>query len=882
MNILPTKNLAPAKPLFSLADNEEAPRFLSEGLTELLKDKLGQNPELWKEIAETTEITSNFIQGKQIFQETTNGWRVQNIRRANPNKIACINTMQYYCTQNIQRIVSMNPDIEPAEEYRRMQYKEKVKKNKAVWNGYERKFYTTWFDHQEAMHFVISGTAVESVQYDHLAQGSTVFQEMWGEKKVPISDGDAGCFSCGLEADYQGFTSGQFPQCPNCGSNDVQVESPVYQFTPSVVGMQPIQMGDLTLKLIPIQALRFDPKVQVEDSSWMIERMRVSKGRLSHILGKNINWGDPTSDRGLEVLDNVAKAGNTILGQQSISIPTTTNDVTIDRLSMKPEDYAHLSTREEDTVSGEKLPNAKLTKLFPNGMTVIIANEKTILGIYPDVHHSDEVSSGVFHMRYASGIGRGSEDTVEVQKRFNRQDAQMVRAGEAGATPAHWYVEGAVDRRFVKQIGMPGFAVPIKQAVAQQLGKTELVGQIPPAGIAGTFFDYTYNILDKYRQMASHAPDVTNNLTGSNRSGTATEAQISDSNAEALYGPIAQQKAAMRKSTATKTIRQYSKYFQGVSKPFSHGTTKQDIAVVENIKGEDVDPEIEFVVVANSERPKTRFTQQQAMATVLQLVGPDGIVQLKQVAPDLLDEILETWDIELSIDDYDTLEDLCWKRLQGVLQVAKEYDQTVQGQIPLVPEIVLLGVQPAIRPTEPDHEQKAKWFSEYLDTPDAQQLSEKERDAIDILIMAHRNGGVLQMGNILQGQNQAQMMGQQPVMDAQAQMQQQQQGAEMQNMQAQHGMAMQQGQQQQDMQSQQVAGDLMNTAMQNENADAERTHAEAMADKEQGFQSEQNENQQKHEKELDKSRVQVEHAKIKATKSKNARNNNRRGASARR
>jgi hypothetical protein len=859
----PVINLAPAKPLFSLADGEETPKYLCDGLTELLKDKLGKDTDLWKEIAETSEITSNFIQGKQIFQQTSTGWRIQNLRRTNPSKISCINTMQYYATQQIQRIVSMNPDIEPAEEFRRMQYKEKVKKNKAVWNGYERQFYKTWFDHQEALHFIVSGTVIESVQFDHLAQGSMVFKEMWGEKKVPISDGMGGCFTCEHESAYQDFTKNQFPQCPECGSNDVHTEAPAYSLIPSVVGMQPVQMGDLSLKLIPIQGLRFNTKVQVEESSWMCERMRVSKGRLNHILGRTMRWGDAVTDKGLDSLDAIAKAGNTLSGQDSWTSSKTSDDVTIDRLSLKPEDYAHLSTNEEDTVSGEKLPKAKLTKLFPNGVTVIFANEKHVLGVYPDVHHADEASSGVFHMRFNSGIGRGSEDTVEVQKRFNRQDAQMVRAGEAGATPAYTFVEGSVDRKFVKQIGMPGFAVPIKQAVAMAMGKSDLVQQIPPAGIAGQFFDYTYNILDKYRQMAAHAPDVTNNLTGSNRSGTATEAQISDSNAEALYGPIAQQKAAMRKSTATKTLKQYAKYFKGVSKYFTYGTTKQDLAVGENIKGEDVDPNIEFVVVANSERPKTRFTQQQAMATVLQLVTPEGIVMLKQTAPDLLDEILETWDIELSIDDYDTMEDLCWKRLKSVLEVAGEYEKTTQGQIPLVPEIVLLGVQPAIRPTEPDHEQKAKWFSEFLDTPDAQELSEKERDAIDILIMAHRNGGVLQMGNVLAGQAEAQVMGQQPIMDQQSQMAAQQAGMETEAAGAQHEMAMAQGQQQQEMQGEQIQGDLLNTAMQNENAEAERGHAEKMSDKEQKFQDKQSNKEHSHASKMDKSKTQLEREKMK-------------------
>jgi hypothetical protein len=814
--IHPGKNLAPIKPLLSLADGDEQPKYLCDGLLELLKDKLGQNSELWRECAETTEITSNFIQGKQIFTQTTNGWRIQNLRRTNPNKISCINTMQFYATQNLSRIVSSNPDIEPAEEFKRMQYKEKVKKNRAVWNGYERKFYTTWFDHQEALHAIVSGTYIESVQYDHLAQGSQVFQEIWGEKKVPISDGMGACFSCSHESAYQDFGEG-VQQCPACGSGDVYTEQPAYQIVPSVTGMQPIQTGDLSLKLIPVQAVRFDPKVQAEDSSYFIERLRISPGRLKHILGKGLNFGEGVTDRGLDALDSIGKAGNTLFGQDSYTA-SQGDEITIDRLSVKPEDYAHLATNEEDTISGEKLPKAKLTKLFPNGFTAVFANEKTLLGLYPDVHHSQEVSSGVFHMRFNSGLGRGSEDTVEVQKRFTRNDAQLSRAGETGATPAHWYVEGAVDRKHVKQIGMPGFAVPVKQSVAQMLGKTELVGQLPVGNVAGTFFQYTYDVLDKYRQMTAHAPDVTNNLTGSNRSGTATEASISDANAEALYGPMLQMKAAVRKKTASNTIALFAKHFKGQKKYFTYGSTKQDLAVGDFIKGEDVDPEIEFVVVANSERPKTRYTQQQNLAMVMNIVGgAEGIVALKQVAPDLLNNLLDTFDIDLDIDDYDSVEATAWKRLQQALDVAKGWTQETGGQIPLIPEIVLLGLKPAIRPTEPYHSESAMWYSEFLMSPDAQDLSEVERDAIDALIIAHKNGGAIQAGTIMAAENEAQVMGQEPIT------------------QQQQAMQAEQAQQEQAGVQQQQAADAESQNAQFAEAEAQRQHEAGMMGAQQSF-----------------------------------------------
>jgi len=790
--ILPVKNLAPVKPLLEMGSKEASNKKLLDQLKEITNDCLKRDKKTFEEIAETTEITSNFIQGKQIWQRTSTRWVIAPIRRVNPNQISSINTMQFYCTENLQRLVSSNPDLEPAEHFKRIEYKDKVKKAAAVWNGYEKEFYTAWFNHQEALHSIVSGTYIESVQYDHLRVGAPAFQEIWGETEIPISEGMGVCFECGFEGKYEDFMQGQMPQCPQCGSYDVAGESPVKQLIPTVQALQPVQMGDLSLKLIPIQACRFDIRGQAEDSSYFIERMRIPKGKLELALGKRLKLNDneTTGDRGLESIENIARAGNTLYGQDNSWIPNVNKGVPVDRVSLMPEEYQHIVIgSDEETVSGDKLEKKqKLVELAPHGLTMLSVNNfEYLIGLYPNIHHKKEIASGVYHMRLGSGVGRGSEDVVELQKRFNRNDAQMLKAGEIGATPASWFIEGAVDRRHVKQIGKPDSAIPIKQAVAEALGRTDLVGHIPHKGIAAEFFQYTYNVLDKYRQMAAHAPDVTNNLTGANRSGTATEARISDANAEALYGPMLQIKAQVRARIADLTIRAYNEHFKGVSKYFSFGTTSQDIGVGEYIKGEDIDPEIHFVVVKDSQRPKTRNTQQSNFAAVMQMAGgAQGLMILKESAPDLLDNLLKTFDLELDISDYDTMEDLCSMRLQQAIEFAK----TPMAQHPQAAEILLMQLQPRIRPTEPGHPIKAQWYSEFLDTPHGIQLDESARDMIDILITAHVNGGVISAGAEMAAATAAQTIGQSPAIEAQtamqdeqmaeqAQMQQQQQAQQM-------------------------------------------------------------------------------------------------------
>lgn len=756
--VLPVQNLAPAKPLFDAAEKDNAiPTYIESGLTELLTDLMKRDEQTFREIIDTTEITSNFCQGKQIFQQTTNGWRIQNLRRTNPNKITAINNMQYYLTQNIENFISSNPDIEASEEFKVIENKEKIKKASAIWNGYERQWYKPWFNQQQALHCILSGTYIESVQYDQLAAGAKAFKEIWGEVEVPVSEGQGKCFACDFKGNAEDMMPEEgMPQCPECGSYDIHVSPAISQMMPSVTGLQPIQMGDLKLKLIPIQSCRFDVKKRAEESSYFIERIAVYKSKLDFILGTKLRLGDADKDRGLKSLDTIQRAGNTLYGQDNAVHAPDTKDAVLSRVSLFPEEYAHIKCNEYETVDGQQVPKgAKLIDLAPNGCTVLYANDKIVLGIYRDILHTDEVSSGVYHMRLESGIGRGFEDNVEVQKRFTRNDNQMLKAGETGATPAHFHVEGSVDRRHVKQIGFPGVSIPIKREVVEALGTTELIRQIPPSSVAGTFFSYTYDLLARFGQMTAHAPDLSNSLFNQNSGGTATEARISDSNAERLSNPLLSIKADVRLGTAHNTMRAYPKHFKGVSKAFSYGTTNVGTAVVDQIKGEDIDPTIVFVVVKDSQRPKTRYSQQASFAAVMQMTGgAAGLVALKQADPELTSELLKTFDLDLSIDDYDTDEDLNFLRVQQAVALAK------QGIT--APDIILANIHPPIDIFELDHKDKAVWMQHFLSAPPGRDYALPERQAVGVLIVQHYSMSLNQEALLAQAAGMVQQAAAQP------------------------------------------------------------------------------------------------------------------------
>lgn len=787
--ILPGSNLAPLKPLLSMADTEKpVPTYISDGIRELLSDCLRRNKDTWKEIAHTTEVTSNFIQGKQIWQPNywNNTWTVRPIALADPNKISAINIMQFYCTSQLKMITQSNPDIEPIDEFKQREYKEAVKIAKAVWNRYEEKFYTAWFNQQEALHAIVSGTYIESVSYDHLAKGAKVYKEIFGTQSIEISPGYGKCFSCTYEGTYSEFApENDIPHCPECGSYEIlPPEPPVTQDFESIIGVEPMQLGDLSIKLKPIQAVRFDITKRPNDSSWMIYREEMPRKKLAHIMGDiNLPGAGIELDEGLRSLKAIANAGNTLAGKKQTLLPTRTEDtVIVDHFSVSAEDIAHIIPRDEEkTVSGEIIKRERLSDQFPNGGTFLILNEKDIIGFYPDVHHSKEISAGVYHMRLESGLGRGSEDTVEVQKRFTRFDAQNVKFMESAATPAKTYIKGAVDRNHIKQIGNPGAVIPINQEIAMALGNRPVIEQLQPGSMAAQFFSYTYDILNQYRQLTSHATDASGAFPGvDNR--TATGAKLAKSNAESIFSPMLQIKSEVRVKTAHNTLCLYNEHFKGVSQYVSFGETDTGQSIGGHVKGEDINTDVQFTVVRDSEQPKTMYDRQTDFANMMMVASSAGGIQMvQQTDPKLYEAMLRVFDIDIDNNTYSVMADVCEDRLEEAFALQEQYlmvQQAVTSQGMEMPEIpiegILMGLSQPIAVEEPNHLQKAKWFMDFLDTPQGFALEDTKREVVRLFVRTHFQFETMQQAAIASGFAQVQMAAQQPMMDAQAENQNQQ------------------------------------------------------------------------------------------------------------
>jgi hypothetical protein len=780
------KNLAPVRPLLQIGTQNLSGQYLADALKELVNDMLGRHKELFDEVARTTEVTSNFIQGKQTWVKSywNNQWRIAPVERADPNRVTAINIMQFYCTTQVKMFTASNPDVEPTDEYKQREYRDKVKVAKAVWNHYESKFYTPRFNQMEALHAIVSGNYIESVRYDHLKKGSKVFRELFENKRVRISDGHSRCFSCGTTGGWDDFVEPGAPaRCPNCGSMEVTPpEEPVEQEYRSVVGMEPVQIGDLDIRLVPIQTVRFDVRGPIEESSWSIERIEIEEEKLRYYLGDlDIGLADNTTDEGLQSVRAIREAGNTLSGLASDYLPSTLSRMAIvDRICIKPEDVCHIKLGQDtETLSGDVLPkDARLSDFIPpEGATILAVNDGgLIIGLYTGTHHSIEMSSGVYHMRFESGIGRGSEDTVEVQKRFNRNDAQITRYGESTATPARMYVAGAVKRAHVKKIGHPMAAIPVNRQIAEAMGTTELIKTLQPGQIGPQFFQYTYDILNQYRQLTSHSTDFTNAFPGVDNA-TATGARLAKSNAESVFSPALQLKGMVRIRTAANTLKLRSgQQFEGLKQYFSFGQTENKRQVGRHVSTEEIDPNVSFTVVRDSEQPKTMYDRQIDFVNMMNVAGTAGGYQvLKQTDPKMAEALLKAFDIDLDDQSYTTMVDICETRLDQALELQERFQffqqvSMMQGMpLPEVPpESVLVGLEPSIATEEPNHMMKAKWFMDYLDSPDGQAMKNEQREIVKMFVRHHAEQEAMQQALMMQLASAAQVMGTQPEREAAA------------------------------------------------------------------------------------------------------------------
>lgn len=810
-------NYAPLTPLLSLQnDPNPAQHYVQDALKERLKHYLGLEKDVWREIYNVGQLIDLFVQGKQIVRKNpiTGLYRALTPLNEDQDTVRAANAMQYYETNCITKDGQSNPDIAVRAAKFTDEARAAAKGGQAIVDHYAGRFYTPEYTQRDARLAFRWGTSISRVRYDPGAAGIIVYREIAEQRSLQIGDGGGYCGACQHEDGAQAFLTMPEPAadenpastppikaCPQCGSNAVTVDMPATAQTPSVVGVEPIQMGDFVCDLLPLPACKFDLSQTAENSSWFINQTSQDVHAIKSILG---NIKIPTGDDeeiGLKILQQLATAGQAISGRSQFDGRRDGQQWqekrTVTEFYMSPSDYGDIPIKgDERTLGGQPLVEGTLEKTFPDGLVSVWLNNSVLLGLYAE-NHRRIITSRPWFQRPMSGVGRGAGDMVEVQKRINVIDSQILAYWRSTATPALLYDDVLLEGDKPAYLGNPATSIDVSTAgLPDGKGLHDAVWQFAPAPIPGNFLDYSNTHLNNMMQIASHITTFSGGLPGVNNK-TATGAQITDSNSNAIWLPMLELKGSAKKRQMETVLYLYPKRFP-MKREFPLGgdySQAQGVA----IQGADLDTDLWLEVVKNSEQPRSPYIKRANLAEAMQAVGGvAGIVALKQQDPKMFEEISKWYDLDFAVgaSNSEIVAQICDKRINQLSQAMEQkmlnpvllmtpeqmptpegvtdpmMAQQMQAQIAQMlgaeqQQAIQAALIPPVSALEPAQPEKAQHLADWLDTDLGQEAPPILRAAVEQLIKLHFGNGQGQASAIALASGQVELAGQAPGMAAQ-------------------------------------------------------------------------------------------------------------------
>lgn len=783
------QNFAPRKPFEKLQEkNGHNSPYSSHYITDAVREKynslIEEDKQSWNEIISVGQLTALFIEGKQIldWNPYTNVYTPRKLKRTDPQKIKAVNWMQYFCTNWQAKWNASNPDILVAPNSNADQDISKARKANAVVDDLERNMYDKWYGLHEGLMAQIFGWYGNRVRLCN-RKGFMVEKPIMDEKEVQIGKGYGTCHEPGCGYSGSSFNSVQIsqtdsmPLCPECGSTAVYYEPPVTQIMPFVSGTEQIRIPNVICEQLPLPACRWKIKMRMEDSSWFIYEQDLDESAVRQSLGGiRLPDGGTPNELGLDVMRSLAAMGAP-LGGRSNTTSKKGRGLVGTEMYLGPEDLWDIRVKgDEETIDGQTLPQgARLSEVFPNGACFVGLNGFSLLtGIHAE-HHSDTHNSAVYHMKPLSGTGRGVADAVEGQKRFNRQDSANAAHFDSRARPATLHAEGAIPPNKLHLLGQPDVDIPIAiQNFPEARSISDLIMPLQGQSIPGDVMQYTYQHLQNFMQFAFH----TTNLGGmpppqGTRNDTATYAEISDANADALFSPALDLKADMYLKTAKKAFALWAEVNKAVKRfiPFENAA-KSGARGLADVTGADVAGDYIWSWVPGSQAPKNRRTKQNDKVQFYSLFGGiTGYYQAKQMFPQDVADSEREFDLDSAMTYVDDVAELCRtrfeaaKELLGQSDVLRQQAEASYGVAvpPADPMLILPEVKPSMLATESDHDQKAKWFSKLLDTPEGQSMSDSERELVSAFVIAHMQLAQGQAIAVQTGQNEVAVASNAPI-----------------------------------------------------------------------------------------------------------------------
>lgn len=736
-------NYAPLEPILRLRERTGLPQhYLADALKERFGHYLRQDEAVRREIIQVGQVTQLFIQGQQLFtiDPYTRMPRAIPFEELDRDAARATNLMQFYASNCLTKWLLSNPNvvIQPGSD--KEEARGGAQAAEIILDQYEQKFFTPWQSLQEALLALTFGTYITRLRHDPGIKGITGIREIVEDRTIRLGEGAGRC-ECGhvgVAADFNQTVEGpdgmptEIAVCPKCGSEAVLMTPPAQANVPTVTGTESVEMGELVLDGLPLPSVWWNIRKRIEESEFMIHRERVPAGLIRQLLG-NLQIPDGNqADIGLDVIESLARAGQAIEGMSVSGWRTRgqkREESVIDEVSLSPECYQDIVLQgDERTISGDALPvGARLADLFPDGLTAVGVNGMSLLlGLYP-VHHREAVTSGVWHMKAMSGAGRGVADGVEVQKRLNKFDSQIMNYLDAAATPGLLYDNRMITPDGGQYLGHPRANIPVDLSqLPQTMRLADAVHTVQPQSPAQGVMQYAQENLGNLFQLSFHVTDFSNGLPGVNNR-TATGAQIASALSNSLFAPILQMKAQVRLEIAQKIMRFYRDHFP--LKRWMRGKTTQQQGVW--LSGADLQTDLLYEIEKDSEAPRNTFTRREDATNFFAMLGGvAGYMQLREADPELAAEVSRLFNVKLDNNARDLVGMRCRQRVD-------QMKQNMQAGVIDPLQLVAL-IDPPISAAEPKQDEKAKWYSEWLDSDEGIDPALRVlRAAVELLAQQH-------------------------------------------------------------------------------------------------------------------------------------------------
>lgn len=787
------QNYAPLKPLLQLGQEKQQTHFLQDALKERYKHFWEHEKLTWRELISAGELVAHMVTGDALPERNpwTGGWLAVRPTRQDASTSRALNFMQFYFTNCIVKWMQSNPDVIARAARDDDRSAMAAKAADIIVDHYELKFFKPWFNYAEALNTLCFGTYIERVRHDSGIKGVIGIREIVENRTIQIGDGWAYCGDCGASGtaaqfqphmepdadDFGGPPDGDMDDmhapgvagiCPQCGSESVLMEPAPMDTVPSVVGQEQVEMGDLVCESLLFPGCRWDLRTRAEWSPWFLYQQKIPLGAVRRLLGNVRIPGQPEGliDIGAQVIRALAYSGQAVSGRayQPWRNPASKEDPTLCEMWLSPQDYADIVIKgNEETVGGEPLPQgASLEQLFPDGLCAVGLNGfNVVLGLYAE-RHADHLTSGVWHMKPMSGAGRGQQDLVEVQKRYNKLDSQQLAFMDATATPAILHDKDLLDDDEAQYLGSPRANIPVDLSNLPEGHKLgDAIYRMAPESVPGQMVQYTQQFLATAFSTLSHVTDFSNGGISGQSNDTARAAMIADANANSVFGPLLAIKGETRQRIAEMVVQQYREHFP-LKRYFPLGGQYSQ-QPGQWLSAADLSADIRFETVRESELPQNSLSRQDRIVNFFATFGGwEGYMAARQAAPELVAELSQLWNAGIQSNGIDTSAQLSRRRLEQMkagLQGLQPMAQpgATPGQQPVIDPATLVNfIQPPISIGEKDQEGKRNWFQVWLDTDEGQESPLELRAAVEMVIEIHYNLAGMQMNAIAAQQGQAQ------------------------------------------------------------------------------------------------------------------------------